>query len=294
MASSPPEINHEPPSLPAVAMVLGAIGSIQLGAAVAVGLFDEIGSGGTVFLRTIFSAILLGIIWRPVYRMDRESLKLALAFGLVLAGVNLSFYAAIDRIPLGTAVTFEFIGPLGVALITSRRRRDLIWAAMAGAGIVLLSGGIESHGLDPWGIVLALLAGFFWGCYILLGKRVGQTWSGGKGLAIALAISTLICLPFGLLDGGISLLEPSVLAVGLVVAILSAALPFSLEMEAMRRLPSNVFGVMMSLEPAIAATVGFLLLSQGMNATQVVAIALVVLASAGALWSSRAPAPVEP
>ena len=114
------------------------------------------------------------------------------------------------------------------------------------------------------------------------------------GLAIALAISTLICLPFGLLDGGISLLEPSVLAVGLVVAILSAALPFSLEMEAMRRLPSNVFGVMMSLEPAIAATVGFLLLSQGMNATQVVAIALVVLASAGALWSSRAPAPVEP
>lgn len=274
-------------------MVLGAIISIQIGAAIAIGLIDEIGSA-TVFLRTIFSAILLGIIWRPSYRMDREALKMALAFGFVLAGVNLSFYAAIGRIPLGTAVTLEFTGPLAVALITSRRRVDLLWALMAAAGIVLLTGGVDSHGLEPWGIFLALLAGFFWGCYILLGKRVGQIWSGGKGLAIALAISTVFCLPFGIVDGGTEMLEPRILALGFVVAIMSAALPFSLEMEAMRRLPSNVFGVMMSLEPAIAATVGFLILSQGMKGVQVLAIALVVSASAGALWSNRAPAPVEP
>lgn len=285
---------HGAPTLPAVFMVIGAISSIQIGAALATGLFDEIGAGGVVFLRALVSAILLTIIWRPSFRMDREAAKLALAFGAVLAGVNLAFYEAIDRIPLGTAVTFEFVGPLGVALITSRRRRDMIWAAMAAAGILLLSGGVGAESLDPLGVFLALLAGFFWGCYILLGKKVGQQWSGGQGLAIAMVVSTILCAPFGLVDGGSELFDPSILALGAAVAILSATLPFSLEMEAMRRLPSNVFGVMMSLEPAIAATVGFVLLSQGMSGIQIAAIALVVSASAGALWSSRAPAPVEP
>jgi inner membrane transporter RhtA len=282
------------PTVPAVAMVLGAITSIQIGAALATGLFDEIGAGGVVFLRSFVSAVLLGIIWRPNYRMGREQAKLALAFGAVLAAVNLSFYEAIDRIPLGTAVTFEFVGPLGVALITSRRRLDLIWAAMAAAGILLLSGGIGDESMDLLGIFFALLAGFFWGCYILLGKRVGEQWSGGQGLAIAMVISSVFCAPFGLVDGGSDLFDPSIFAVGAAVAVLSAAIPFSLEMEAMRRLPSNVFGVMMSLEPAVAAAVGFLLLSQGMSPGQVLAIALVVSASAGALWSTRAPAPVEP
>jgi inner membrane transporter RhtA len=208
--------------------------------------------------------------------------------------MNLAFYESIDRIPLGTAVTFEFVGPLGVALITSKRRRDLIWVAVAAAGIILLSGGVGHDGLDPVGIGLALLAGFFWGSYILLGKRVGEEWSGGKGLAIAMVPAALICAPFGIVDGGIDLLQPSVLAVGAAVAVLSTALPLSLEIEAMRRLPSNVFGVMMSLEPAVAATVGFLLLSQDLAAAQIIAIALVVLASAGILWASREPASVEP
>ena len=275
-------------------MVIGAISSIQIGAAIATNLFDEVGASGAVFLRLFISAVLLAVIWRPAYRMDRRSQKLALAFGGVMAGMNICFYQAIDRIPLGTAVTFEFIGPLLAALITSHRRRDLVWAAMAAAGILLLSGGIESHGLDPWGVALAIVAGLFWGGYILLGKRVGETWTGGKGLAVAMAVSALIAAPFGVADGGAKLLDPAVLAIGAAVAILSSTFPLSLEMEAMRRLASNVFGVMMSLEPAIAATVGFVLLSQGMNPTQLVAIALVVSASAGALWSSRAPAPVEP
>lgn len=284
----------ERPVAPAALMVLGAIVSIQIGAALATGLFDEIGAGGVVFLRSSISAVLLGLIWRPSYRMDRESARLAVTFGAVLAGVNLSFYEAIDRIPLGTAVTFEFTGPLTVALITSHRRSDVVWAVMAAAGILLLTGGIRGAGLDPLGIGFAVAAGAFWGCYILLGKRVGRQWSGGRGLAVAMVISSLICAPFGVADGGSELLNPGILAVGAAVAVLSAALPFSLEMEAMRRLPSNVFGVMMSLEPAVAAAVGFILLAQGMGAIQVLAILLVVSASAGALWSTRAPAPVEP
>lgn len=285
---------RQSPTVPAVAMVLGAICSIQIGAAIATDLFDDIGAGGVVFLRSLVSAVLLTVIWRPSFRMDRESAKLAVLFGAVLAGVNLAFYESIDRIPLGIAVTFEFIGPLGVALITSHRRRDLIWVAMAAAGIVLLSGGIGNEGLDPWGVGLALVAGFFWGCYILIGKRVGERFAGGKGLAITMVFSTVLCAPFGVVDGGGELLVPSILLIGVAVAILSATLPFSLELEAMRRLPSNVFGVMMSLEPAVAALTGFLLLSQDMSAAQIGAIALVVAASAGALWTAREPAPVEP
>jgi len=275
-------------------MVLGGICSIQVGAALATNLFDEVGASGAVFLRVLISAVLLVIIWRPSFRMGREKLKLAMIFGVVLAGMNLAFYESIDRIPLGTAVTFEFVGPLGVAVLTSRRRQDMAWAAVAGAGILLLSGGIGNESLDPWGILLALTAGFFWGSYILLGKRIGEEWSGGKGLAIAMVPAAVLCAPFGLPDGGTNLLLPSVLLIGAAVAVLSTALPLSLEIEAMRRLPSNVFGVMMSLEPAVAALTGFVILSQGLEAMQIVAIALVVAASAGVLWSTRAPAPLEP
>jgi inner membrane transporter RhtA len=290
---APAASGHRAPTVPAVAMVLGSISSIQVGAALATGLFDEVGAMGVTFLRTIISAILLVIIWRPGFRLDRESTRIALTFGFVLAAMNLTFYEAIDRIPLGIAVTFEFIGPLGVALITSHRRRDLIWVALAAAGIILLSGGIGDEGIEPLGVVLAVVAGVFWGCYILLGKKVGEKFSGGRGLAVAMVFSTIFCTPFGVADGGSALLGLSVLATGAAVAILSTALPLSLEMEALRRLPSNVFGVMMSLEPAMAATIGFLLLSQDMSATQVAAIALVVSASAGALSSARAPAPIE-
>jgi inner membrane transporter RhtA len=294
MAADTPSTTHQSPSAPAVAMVLGSITSIQIGAALATGLFDEVGPMGVTFLRTLISAGLLVLIWRPSFRLDRERLKISLLFGVVLAAMNLSFYEALDRIPLGIAVTFEFIGPLGVALITSRRRRDLIWVAMAAAGIILLSGGIGEEGIALWGVILALVAGFFWGSYILLGKRVGQQFAGGQGLAIGMVFSTVLCAPFGISDGGSELLVPATLLTGAAVAILSTALPLSLEMEALRRLPSNVFGVMMSLEPAMAATIGFLLLSQDMSAAQIAAIALVVSASAGALSSARAPAPIEP
>jgi inner membrane transporter RhtA len=285
--------DSQSPTVPAVAMVLGAILSIQVGAAIATGLFDEIGAAGVVFMRAIVSAILLAVIWRPGIETVRTAPRLLVVFGVALAGMNLCFYEAIDRIPLGTAVTLEFIGPLTVALITSRRRIDWAWATLAAAGIMLLTGGIGGD-LDPVGIGLALCAGFFWGSYILLGKRMGGAFEGGKGLAVAMAVSALLTAPFGIVDGGTGLFSPEVLAIGLGVGVLSSALPFTLELEAMRRLPSSVFGVMMSLEPAVAAAVGLVLLGQGVVPIEVLAILMVVAASAGALRSSRAPAPLEP
>lgn len=275
-------------------MVLGSITSLQIGAAVATSLFDQVGSMGAVFMRSGFGALLLCILWRPSFRLPREQRRAVLYFGISLSLVTLAFYGAIARIPLGTAVTLEFVGPLGVALLNSRRRRDLVWALMAAVGIVLLTGGISGDSLDAPGIALALIAGFFWGSYIVIGTRLGGESTGGSLLGVSMVISALICLPLGLISGGATLLAPDVLAVGLVVGLLSAALPFSLEFEAMRHLPPNVFGVMMSLEPAVAAVVGFVALGQGVHAIQAVAIALVVSASAGALRSSRQPARVEP
>lgn len=275
-------------------MVLGSITSIQIGAAVATSLFSEIGSMGTVLLRVAFAAILLSILWRPTFRLPREQRWTVVLFAVSLSLVSLAFYGAIDRIPLGTAVTLEFVGPLGVALLNSRRRRDFVWAAMAAAGIILLTGGVSGDSLDPLGIALALVAGVFWGAYIVIGTRLGGESTGGSLLAVAMVISAVICLPPGVVSGGMDLLSPEVLAVGLAVGLLSAAIPFSLEFEAMRHLPPNVFGVMMSLEPAVAALVGFVALGQGVHLTQAVAIALVVTASAGALRSSRGPIPVEP
>lgn len=275
-------------------MVLGAIVSIQVGAAIGTGLFPDIGASGVVFMRAIVSAVLLTAIWRPGIATFRENPRLLLIFGVALTGMNLCFYEAIDRIPLGTAVTLEFIGPLTVALVTSRRRRDWIWAGLAAAGILLLTGGVGSEDLDPTGVALALAAGFFWGSYILLGKRMGQAFAGGKGLAVAMAVSAVMTAPFGIADGGSSLIDLEVLVIGIAVGVLSSALPFTLELEAMRRLPSSVFGVMMSLEPAVAAAVGLVILSQSVVPTEIVAILLVVAASAGALRSSRAPAPLEP
>ena len=282
------------PTPAAVAMVIGSIISIQIGSAIAVNLFSDVGAAGVVFMRALVSAVLLVVIWRPVFRIPKRDRKVTLLFGIALAGVNLFFYESIARIPLGTAVTFEFLGPLTVALITSPRRRDWLWAGLAAAGILLLTGGIGGDDLDPVGVACALVAAFFWGAYILLGKRLGQQAAGGKGLAVAMTIAAVLTAPTGIIDGGMELFDPTVILIGIVVGILSSAIPFSLELEAMRRLPSNVFGVMMSIEPGVAAIVGFLILGQGVVPTEIVAIALVIVASSGAIWSSsNAPPPLE-
>jgi len=276
-----------------MSLVMGAIASVQLGAAIATTLFDELGPAGTVLLRTGFAAVALLLLWRPRLRGKAPGqLRDAVLFGLVLAGMNLSFYAALDRIPLGIAVTLEFTGPFAVAVAGSRRTADLVWVALAAGGIVLLSPGIHGS-LDTTGALLALLAGAFWGTYIVLAARVGQAFSGGQGLTLAMVVATLVLLPSGIVAGGSDLGDPSLLAAGLAVALLSSAIPYSLELEALRRLPKGTFGVLMSMEPAVAALVGVERLGQDLSAGEVVAEGDVVAASAGALSAARTPSPVE-
>ncbi|HYQ12646.1 MAG TPA: EamA family transporter [Solirubrobacterales bacterium] len=279
--------------LTSMSLVMGAVASVQVGAAIATTLFDELGPAGTVLLRTGFAALVLVLLWRPSLRgRSTVALRDAVLFGLALAGMNLSFYAALDRIPLGIAVTLEFTGPFLVAVVGSRRASDLLWVALAAGGIVLLAPGIHGS-LDVTGSLLALLAGAFWAAYIVLAARIGRAFSGGQGLSIAMVVATVVLLPSGIVAGGSDLGDPGLLAVGFAVALLSSAIPYSLELEALRRLPKGTFGVLMSMEPAVAALVGLIALGQDLSANEVVAIGLVVAASAGALSAAGTPAPVE-
>ena len=267
--------------MPPTVLVLGAVASVQIGASLAKGLFDDVGPGGTVLLRVLLAAIVLALIWRPsVAGRSRRDWLLLTAFGVSLAGMNFAFYSAIDYIPLGVGVTVEFIGPLAVAVAGSRRALDLVWVALAAAGILLLAD--LSGGSDAKGIALAALAGAFWAAYILISARVGAEFPGGAGLAIAMVIASALLLPFGVAEGGAELVEPGILAAGFAVAMLSSAIPYSLELEALRRLPNRVFGVLMSLEPAMAAMAGFVVLGERLGAREITAVGLVVAASAGA------------
>jgi inner membrane transporter RhtA len=275
--------------IPPTLLVLAAVTSVQFGGAFAKTLFDEIGPGGTAFLRVLFAALILAALWRPAVRgLSRAEWQLAVAYGFALVAMNLTFYEALDRIPLGIAVTFEFVGPLGVAIVGSRRPLDLLWVALAAAGILLLSdfGGAD---LDGLGVALALLAGGFWAAYILLAARVGRAFEGAHGLAIGMCAGALMLLPFGIADAGGELITGETLAIGLAVAVLSSVIPYSLELEALRRMPAGVFGVLMSLEPAAAALAGFIVLDEGLATREVVAIALVVAASAGAARNASVP-----
>jgi inner membrane transporter RhtA len=274
-----------------VGMVLGAVAAVQFGAGLAVTLFADLGPVGTVLLRVGFAAVVLMIAWRPRVRgRTRREWELAAAFGLSLAVMNGLYYLAIDRIPQGVAVTFEFVGPLGVALAASRRGLDVMWAAMAAAGVALLGGGLGPS-LDALGVLFALGAGVAWAAYILLNARVGQAFPGGQGLALAMVFGTAILIVPGVIDAGESLLDPDLLALGFGVALLSSVIPYSLELEALRRMPARVFGVLMSLEPALAALAGFLVLGQDVEPVEAFAIALVVAASAGAARTAREPRP---
>jgi len=268
-------------SIPPTGLVLLGIGTTQLGAAIAKSLFQELGPAGTVFLRVGFAALMLLLLWRPRLSYAPASYCVVILFGLALAGMNLSFYSALERIPLGVAVTLEFVGPLGVAIAGSRRLLDLLWVILAAAGIVLLApwGGAK---LDPLGVGLALLAGSLWAAYILLSARVGRIFTGGAGLALAMLAAAIVTLPLGVLSGGTALLNPKLLIAGCGVALLSSAIPYSLELEALRRLPANVFSVLLSLEPAIAAVVGFIILGEKLELPAITAILLVTLATVGA------------
>ncbi|HEX4466129.1 MAG TPA: EamA family transporter [Solirubrobacteraceae bacterium] len=273
--------------VPSGVLVVGSIGSVQFGSALAATLFAEIGPGGIVFLRLLFAALILLVLWRPrPSEHSHSQLVLAAVFGLVLAGMNGCFYESLDRIPLGIAVALEFVGPMTVALLGSRRSADLFWVALAVVGILALTRP-SGHGLDGTGIALALIAGCFWGVYIVLNARLGRAFESGSGLALAMAVGAVVAAPLGIGSAGAELLHAQPLLLGACVGVLSSVIPYSFEVEALRRIAPPVFGVLMSLEPGMAALAGLFVLGQHLSPRAVAGIALVAVASVGA--SRRGP-----
>jgi inner membrane transporter RhtA len=273
--------------LKAILLVVGASMSVQGGAAVAKSLFPSIGPPGVVWLRLLFGSIALWVIARPELRSRPwRELRLVLVLGVVLVSMNVSFYEAIDRLPLGVAVTVEFLGPLSVAILASRRRLDFLWVALAGIGVALLAdtGGKDVHAT---GLALATLAAVLWALYITVSVPIGKAFPGASGLAPAMLLGAILITPWGIVSSGGHLDDPQVLGAAVGVGLLSSALPWSLELEALRRLPTNVFGVALALEPAIAALAGLLVLDERLHVRSWLAIVLVVVASAGAAFEVR-------
>ncbi|MEW2587722.1 EamA family transporter [Streptomyces virginiae] len=273
-----------------VALVISAGISVQFGAALAVMIMPRAGAAGVVTLRLAAAAIVLLLLCRPKVRgYTRSDWGTVLAFGVAMAGMNGLFYQAIDRIPLGPAVTLEVLGPLALSVVVSRRLVNLLWAGLALGGVVLLSGhgggGLGFGSLDPLGAAFALGAGAMWAAYIVFSARTGRRFPQADGLALAMAAAAVLSLPLGVVEAGSDLLVPSTLALGVGVAVLSSVLPYTLELLALRRMPAPTFAILMSLEPAIAATAGFLVLNQALSGLDALAIALVIAASMGAVRS---------
>ncbi|TDB96821.1 EamA family transporter [Actinomadura sp. 7K534] len=280
-------------SVPPPALVVLGIISVQVGAGLAKHLFDRLPPSAVVSMRLLTSAIVLGFLARKALRTvlrdhSRSSLAIAACFGLALALMNVSIYQSFARIPLGAAVTIEFLGPLTVAIVASRRPRDALWVVLAGAGVVLLARG-GTEGLDPVGVAFALLAGVCWAAYILLTAATGKRFSGTTGLAFASIVGTAVVLPAGAASAGAAMLDPELLLIGVGVGLLSSVIPYSLELEALRRMPARVFGILMSLEPAAAALVGMLLLGEFLTFRQWVAVCCVVAACVGVTRGQRNP-----
>jgi inner membrane transporter RhtA len=269
-------------------LVLIGILSVQFGASVAKSIFDEAAPTTIVWLRLATSALVLVAVARPALRgRSRQDWYVVLAFGAALGLMNWSFYQAFARIPLGVAVTLEFLGPLTLAVAGSRRPRDLLWVALAGLGVALLglSGGGGS--LTVAGVAFALLAGACWAAYILLSAQTGRRWPGFDGLAVASVVAALLLLPAAVGVGATDLADPRILALGAVVGLLSSVIPYSCELVALRSIAPAAFSILMSLEPAAAALAGMLVLGEFLSAAQWVAMACVVVASVGATRSSR-------
>lgn len=274
-------------------MVVIGILSVQVGAAVAKGLFDEISPTAMVWLRLVTSALVLTALARPQLRgRSRQDWLVVLGFGLSLGSMNWAIYQSFARIPLGIAVTIEFIGPLTLAVLGSRRGRDVVWVLLAAAGVVLL--GFEPAGLDPLGVVFALLAGAAWAAYILLSASTGRRWPGFDGLAVASLVAAAGVMVPALLVAGGGLFEPRVLLLGGLVGLLSSVIPYSCELVALRSLSPAVFGILMSLEPAAAALAAIIVLGELLTPLQWLAIACVVAASVGATRTGAGPQHLEP
>lgn len=276
----------------AVGLLLVAMVSIQFGAALAKQLFPVVGAGGVAVLRTSFAALFLLTLWRPWKgSWTRSQLKFLALYGISLGAMNLLFYLALQTLPLGMAVALEFTGPLALSLLSSRKLLDLLWVVLAGTGIFLiLPHGELQTAADPAGVLYVLGAGFFWAVYIWFGKKAGENTHGGQSTAIGMTFAALTVLPFGLYQAGESLFHWSVLPIGLAVALLSSAVPYSLEMNALKKIPVKTFGILMSLEPVVATVAGAVFLHEHLTSAQLISIGCIVLASFGSSVFHREPA----
>ena len=284
-------------SVPPPALILLGIVSVQVGAGVAKNLFTQVSPDAVVMMRLLSSAVVLGVLARSALRNVRRThsfsdIGVAVMFGLTLAGMNFSFYQAMARIPLGVAVTIEFLGPLGVSIVGSRRRLDLLWALLALTGVGLLARGGGDVSLA--GVGFGLLAAVGWAGYILLSGATGRRFPGSSGLAIASIVGTVAMLPAGIVSGGAALLRPAVLLPAIGVGLLSSVIPYTLELEALRRVPARVFGILMSLEPAVGALVGLVFLGEMLRWREWLAVGCVIAACVGATRFHRVPPPEAP
>lgn len=273
--------------IPPPGLVLIAIVAIQLGAALAVTLFPVFGPTGTVLLRIGLSALVLLALTRPnLSSILRSHARLLVVYGFMLAAMNLCFYEAIARLPLGIAVTIDFMGPLGVAVATSRRPKDFAWIGLAIVGIMLLAPDIGGP-LDPVGVLFAAGAAVGWASFILLSRRLGRLVDGNSGLAIGMAIGAILLLPLGLSGGGLMAMTWALVLPVMGLALLSTAIPFVLEYEALKRLPARTYGVLVTLEPAVATCIGAVVLGDVLGSRAIAAVVLVTVAAVGATLSAR-------
>lgn len=274
-------------NLPPVPAVLLAIISVQCGAAIAKTLFPAIGAAGTASLRIGISAIILLLAYRPnLKQITPSQWKIVVPYGLTLGAINLIFYLAIERIPIGLAVTLEFIGPLLLAIIGSKRLIDYCWVLLAGLGIVLIAPWSNDR-VDLVGVFFALLAGALWAAYIILGGKVSKIMHDGQAVATGMLFAAILILPFGFYEDGLANLTPKFLGMGAALALLSSAIPFTLEMKALGQLPPRTFSILMSLEPAAAAICAFIFLQENLNLYEILAVVCVVIASAGSTLTAK-------
>ncbi|MDO5065711.1 MAG: EamA family transporter [Propionibacteriaceae bacterium] len=275
--------------VPAVVLVLAAIASVQLGSSLAKGVFSVAPPLVAAWLRVTGAALLLGIVVRPrLSGRSQEQWRIVVTYAVCLTGMNALFYQAIQRIPVGMAVTFEFLGPLAVAILTSRHRRDLIWAALAGGGVAML--GFSPEPLDLLGVLLALAAGACWACYIVLTPRLAAHWEGFTGLTTGMLIGAVLLAPAALIATSSAspwYLSSTAWGIGLGLGLLSSALPYGLELRALERMPRATFGILMALEPAAAAFVAWLWLRESLGWSELAAMTFVIAASIGAVVTSR-------
>ncbi|TGE23976.1 DMT family transporter [Hymenobacter aquaticus] len=278
-------------SLPPLPAVLLSIASVQCGAAIAKGLFPMLGAAGTASLRIGISALVLAVVVRPrLARLTPAQWRAVVPYGLALGLMNFLFYCALARIPLGLAVTLEFIGPLSLALVGARRWFDFVWVVLAAAGIALIAPW-NGQGLDLLGLFFAVAAGACWAVYIVLGQRTATVLPGQRAVAVGMLFAALPVLPFGVAGGSFHALTPHLLLLGSLLALFSSVLPFSLEMQALRTMPTRTFSILMSLEPVAAALSGWLLLHERLTLPQWLAVGCIVLASAGATLTTSRPEP---